>query len=104
MAFDLEHWKREQAKRDQLWHEKINHSQTLPKRVCVGKVFTLTVADGKVLYEVVGSRRNTCKVALVDGGPDHYCDAVLGAGGWFPVRAIEPLVLREHAMAELFGR
>jgi len=104
-------WKANAAARDALWREKMGKSQALPKKLCVGKVFTLVVCDGKVLYEVAGTFDGTrggvltseCFVKLVDGGPDNYMDAVLGEGGWFPSSAIEPLVLRTHGLNELFG-
>ncbi len=97
-------WEREMRERTALWQREIEQSQQMPEALAVGKVFELCVADGKVLYKVTGVRKTQCQVALVDGGPDNYSDAVLGRGGWFPIRAIEPLVLRHHRITALFRK
>lgn len=88
--------------RDMLWEQEINNRQLLPEQLAVGKVFTLCVADGKVLYKVTDLRKTQCHVELIDGGEDNYADAVLCSGGWFPKRSIEPLVLRHHRITALF--
>ncbi len=95
-------WEEEMRKREELWKREIDQSQQMPEALAEGKVFTLSVADGKVLYKVTALRKTQCQVQLVDGGPDHYSDAVLGEGGWFPQCAIEPLVLRHHRITALF--
>jgi hypothetical protein len=95
-------WEKEMRQRDELWKREIEQSQQLPEALVVGKVVDLCVADGTVLYKVTATRKTPCQVRLIDGGPDHYSDAVLGGGGWFPKRAIEPLVLRHHRITEIF--
>ncbi|MBN1511986.1 MAG: hypothetical protein JXB13_08215 [Phycisphaerae bacterium] len=102
MANQRQDWQTEMRQRNELWERQVEQSQQLPEALAVGKVFALTVADGKVLYKVTALRKSQCRVQLVDGGPDHYCDAVLGQGGWFPQRSIEPLVLRHHRLTALF--
>ncbi len=86
------------------WQEAVEASQKLPADLVAGKVFELYVADGKVLYQVTEVRGTMCHVELVWGGPDHYQDAVLDTGGWFPNEPIERLVLRHHGLIELFRR
>jgi len=102
MADQKQDWQTQWQQRQQRWAEEVEASQQLPEELVVGKVFELCVADGKVLYKVTKLRTRGCYVQLVDGGPDNYRDAVLGEGGWFPRRAIEPLVLRHHRMTALF--
>ncbi len=97
-------WERERQERNELWRREVEQSQQMPEGLAVGKVFELCVADGKVLYKVKAVRKTQCRVELVDGGPDNYSDAVLGKGGWFPSRAIEPLVLRHHRITALFRK
>ena len=97
-----EDWETAMRKRNEQWMAEIDQSQQLPEKLCVGKVFTLCVADGKVMYKVAAVRKTQCRVTLINGGPDNYADAVLGGGGWFPRRSIEPLVLGHHRITELF--
>ena len=96
-----EQWDTIMRQRNERWATEVDQSQKLPEKLCVGKVFTLCVADGKVLYKVTAVQKTQVRVELIDGGPDNYADAVLGAGGWFPKRSIEPLVIRHHRITEL---
>jgi hypothetical protein len=95
-------WETTRRQRNERWADEVERSQQLPEALVAGKVFALCVADGKVLYKVTALRKTQCQVQIVEGGPDHYRDAVLGDGGWFPKRVIEPLVLRHHRLTALF--
>ncbi len=102
MPNETQDWRAVWEERQRRWAAAVDASQQLPEALVVGKVFELCVADGKVLYQVTRLRARDCYVELFDGGPDNYQDAVLGEGGWFPRRAIEPLVLRHHRLTALF--
>jgi hypothetical protein len=104
MNDEQQDWETMMRRRNERWADEVERSQQLPEGLAVGKVFELGVADGKVLYKVTAVRKTQCHVQIVEGGPDHYRDAVLGDGGWFAKRVIEPLVLRHHRLTALFGR
>lgn len=82
----------------------IRRNKQLGKGLVVGKVFYLTVADGRAYYEVtkIGPRSTTIRFRE-DIAVDDYMDMVLGDGGSFPTSRIEHLVGRVDRLQELFS-
>ena len=84
------------------WFDKqMAFSNSLPKGIQVGKIFTIGVADGPVspltitfaYYEIVKINKTTIRIKNRKGlCPDGYMDRVLGHGGSFPKHIIERLV------------
>lgn len=69
-------------------------SDSLGAGIRVGKLFSLGVADGSAWYVVTKVNKTTVKIEWRGFCPDHYHDQVLGGGGSFPRRMIEPLCRR----------
>lgn len=67
----------------------------------VGKLFKLPHADGYAYYTVEEEKGQKVRVvnqALLDAWQDN----ILGPGGWFPRKQIEPIIRREEGMAKIF--
>lgn len=57
----------------------------------VGKLISVGVADGSAWYVITKVNKTTVKIEWRGFCPDHWYDQVLGGGGSFPKRVIEPL-------------
>jgi hypothetical protein len=79
-------------------------SESLGEGLKVNKLFAVGVADGRAWYVVTRVTKTTVRVQWRGFCPDRYTDQVLGWGGSFPRRAIEPLVAREDGLRRLFGK
>lgn len=65
----------------------------------VGKLFSLPHADGSAIYTV--EEEKGAKVRIVNQPLfDAWQDVVLGAGGWFPKKQIEPIIRRQEAFSK----
>lgn len=65
----------------------------------VGKLFSLPHADGSAIYTV--EEEKGAKVRIVNQPLfDAWQDGVLGAGGWFPRKQIEPIIRRQEAFSK----
>ena len=63
------------------------------------RCFSLTVADGKVHYQVVRVKKKTAVVKLCDGiCLDDYCDQVLGEESEISLSKVKELIRREDAI------
>lgn len=69
----------------------------------VGKLFSLPHADGAAIYTV--EEEKGTKVRIVNQPLlDAWQDGVLGAGGWFPTKQIEPIIRRQEGLSKAFER
>lgn len=67
----------------------------------VGKLFYLPHADGSAYYTVEAEKGQKVQIknhAILDA----WQDTVLGAGGWFPRKQIEPIIRRLEASVKMF--
>jgi hypothetical protein len=65
----------------------------------VGKLFSLPHADGAAIYTVEEEKGS--KVRIVNQPiHDAWQDDVLGAGGWFPRKQIEPIIRRQESFSK----
>ena len=70
----------------------------------LGGIFGLTVADGKVFYQVTEIKGNVAFVSRCAGiCLDLYEDMLLGQGEWISTTKANELVHRERALNKLFG-
>lgn len=88
---------------DKAFEEARELSKSLPDGLHVGKLFSTPVADGKAWYVVTKVNKRTVRVEWRGFCPDDYMDRVLGSGGSFPKKVIEPLVSFTDGMRNLFG-
>jgi hypothetical protein len=90
----------EHTKRNDKWLKSLEKSKKC--KGPVGKVFTLGVADGKVMYKITKVKTfdgdKMAYVKLLDGGPDDYCDPCIGAEGWMGLDK----AIRMYKFDELF--
>ena len=83
----------------------VEESKKLPKGICVGKLFTVPVADGCAFYEVMSIGKLMVNIIWrPDLHPDQYRDLVLGDGGKFPKVTIERIILQRGALDEAFSK
>jgi hypothetical protein len=65
----------------------------------VGKLFSLPHADGSAIYTVEEEKGS--KVRIVNQPiHDAWQDDILGPGGWFPRKQIEPIIRRQESFAK----
>jgi hypothetical protein len=88
---------------DASYKAAVKLSDSLGKGIAVGKLITIGVADGMAAYVVTKVTKSTVTVGWRGFCPDRYTDQVLGAGGSFPRRSIEPLVRRHDGLKAIFG-
>jgi len=89
----IEDWKDFRKQRDKWFDEQMAVSNSLPDGLQVGKIFTMSVADGYAYYEVVKINKTTVRIKWrKELCPDHYSDMILGHGGSFQKRIIEPII------------
>lgn len=94
-------WKAQDEKFDKEWAA----SHALPKGLVVGKLFRLPVGDGYAYYQIEKINKTTVRVKWrPDLDPDEWMDRVLGDGGSFPKKIIEPIIEGEEALYEIFGK
>lgn len=102
-----DHWKEMEARfaaEEEHFNKEWAKSKALPEGLQVGKLFRLPHADGYAFYEVVKINKTTVRVKWrPDLCPDKWMDNILGEGGSFPIRTIEPIILREEGIAKLFA-
>ena len=80
-------------------------SKNLPEGLQIGKLFSLPVADGAAVYEIVKINQSTVKVKWrKDLTIDEWQDRVLGAGCSVKRATIERIVHGEEALRKLFSR
>lgn len=80
--------------------EKLERLETRSAKAkgLVGKLFSLPHADGSAIYTVEEEKGAKVKIAhhaLFDGWQDN----ILGAGGWFPRKQIEPIIRKQEAFS-----
>ena len=78
-------------------------SDSLPDGLHVGKMLRLGVGDGYASYVVTKVSAKTATIEWRGFCADRWHDQVLGAGGTFARKIIEPLVSRHDAMRRLFA-
>jgi len=67
----------------------------------VGKLFKLPHADGYAFYVIEEEKGQKVRIENQPIG-DAWQDNILGAGGWFPRKQIEPIIRREEGLAKVF--
>lgn len=67
----------------------------------VGKLFTLPHADGCAYYTVEEEKGRQVRVQWHDIH-DAWQDNILGAGGWFSRKQIEPIIRQQEGMEKVF--
>jgi hypothetical protein len=72
-------------------HKEAVQTSEAVKQFGPGKLFSVGVADGSAWYVVTKVTKTTATVEWRGFCPDRYTDQVLGWGGSFPRRSIEPL-------------
>ena len=78
-------------------------SEALGDRFAPGRLFSIGVADGSAWYVVTKVGRVNCEVEWRGFCADLYTDQVLGWGGSFPRRVIEPLARRHNGLRSIFA-
>jgi hypothetical protein len=92
-------WVQEQSRK-----RAVKKSQSVSPGKLVGKLFSVSVADGYASYVVTKEAAETATVEWRGFNPDSYTDQVLGWGGQFPRHVIERLVKAEDALRALFDK
>lgn len=78
-------------------------SEALGDRFAPGRLFSVGVADGAAWYVVTKVGKTNCTIEWRGFCADRYTDQVLGWGGSFPRRAIEPLARCHHGLRGIFA-
>ncbi|MEN6550096.1 MAG: hypothetical protein ABFE07_28975 [Armatimonadia bacterium] len=79
------------------FNEAQEHSWSLPKGVRPGKLISTGVGDGYAFYVITKVNKRGVTLEWRGYSLDRWSDQVLGGGGVFPLRAIEPLVRRSDS-------
>ena len=74
------------------------------KGLKVGKLLNVPVGDGYAWYVVTNVSERSVHIEWRGFSADRWADQVLGWGGPFPRRAIEPLVMNADTLREIFER
>ena len=99
---DWEKWEKEF---DANFEKAMAESRALPKGLVPGKLLRIGVADGYAWYQVVKVNKKTVRIKWrKDLCCDEYQYYGWGVGGSFPISLIEPLILGEERLAELFAK
>lgn len=69
---------------DQEFNKAEKLSNSLPKGLCVGKLFGTGVGDGTAYYVITKVNKKTCKIEWRGFSPDRWVDRHFGYGGSFP--------------------
>ena len=83
--------------------QEMGKSKALPKGLQIGKIFSISVADGYAYYEI--SKIFKTRVHLKwrrDLCPDHYSDHHFGHGGSFDRQDVERYVIMGDSLTKLF--
>lgn len=71
----------------------------------LGGYFSLTVADGKVPYQLVEINNKLAKVVRCAGiCLDQYEDQILGNEAWIPLKKAEELINYQRRLSALFNK
>ena len=101
----MDKWEKRQKEFDENFEAEMAKSKALPKGLVPGKIFQIGVADGYAYYEVVKVNKRTVKIKWrKDLCCDEYQYYGWGTGGSFPISLIEPLILGEERLAEMFAK
>jgi hypothetical protein len=78
---------------NKIFKEAMDKSRALGKGIQVGKIFGISVADGKAWYEIVKIGKKTVKVKWrKDLTLDGYKDWNLGEGGTVKISVVSPII------------
>ena len=101
----IEDWDHFNKAYETYYDAEVAKSDALPKGACVGKLFTMYVADGQCWYEVVKVFKTKIHLKLRgDLCLDGYCDHHFRGGGSFARWEVEEKIDMRDAMAAILNK
>jgi len=102
---DFSNWEEAKKAMDANWEALSKCDEVARKnKIFIGRIFSIGVADGKAMYQVIGETKTRFKVQHCTGLGDDYADHHFGYGGSFSKKEVLRYLDWEDGMRALFAK